>query len=66
VTPDDRIAILERQVRGLRLKLHELAELCDTVNSPPWKRLWWFLCGYRMWRVGVWYRARWNRDGWGA
>lgn len=50
-----RIAIIERQILSLRRELQKQGELLNTIASPPWKRLWWFLCGYRLWRVGRWY-----------
>lgn len=51
-----RIDVLERQMLSLRREVQALGERCDTVFSPPWKRLWWWLQGYRLWRVGRWYR----------
>lgn len=50
------IDVLKFQVKELRRELRGLDERLDTVCSPPWKRLWFFLQGYRLWRVGRWYR----------
>ncbi|MEK6323610.1 MAG: hypothetical protein AABN33_18370 [Acidobacteriota bacterium] len=50
------IETLKRQVFGLRQQMHRQEELLATIASPPWKRLWWFIQGYRLWSVGRWYR----------
>lgn len=42
-------------MKNLRRQVQALEERVDTVCSPPWKRLWWFVCGYRWYRVGRWY-----------
>jgi hypothetical protein len=52
---EQRADILERQVRSLRREVREWTELVDTIASPPWKRVWWFMRGYRLWKVGRWY-----------
>lgn len=49
-----RVAVLERQMFAARTRIHELEEWLDTVNSLPWKRLWWLLQGFRWYRVGRW------------
>lgn len=52
---EQRVAALERQMREQR-RLHQaLDERVDTVFSPIWKRVLWFLQGYRWHRVGRWY-----------
>lgn len=58
------IEALKRQVLSMRRELRQHTELLDTIASPPWKRLWFFLQGFRLWRLGVWYKARWNRSAW--
>ena len=50
------VARLERQQRSIRRELRTKGELWDTIASPPWRRVLWFLQGYRLWRVGRWYR----------
>lgn len=50
-----RVEVLEGQVFALRCQAQAADERMDTVCSPPWKRLWWFLLGYRLWSVGRWY-----------
>jgi hypothetical protein len=66
-----RIETLEGQVAALlssrvrdanRIRL--LEKIIDTWNTPLWKRIWFVIQGYRFRRLGVWYRARWNQDGW--
>jgi len=59
-----RIASLEinRLKDASRIRL--LEKWVDTVSSPLWKRIWFVMQGYNFRQLGVWYRARWNRDGW--
>jgi hypothetical protein len=52
---EHRVAILERQMKSVRRGQQQNAEWLDTVCSPLWKRVWWFVCGYRFYRVGRWY-----------
>jgi hypothetical protein len=52
--PELEIEALKAQVKELRRQVQALDERVDTVCSPPWKRIWWFLQGYRLWRVGKW------------
>lgn len=47
---------LEREIKSIRRQLQAMDERLDTVCSPPWKRLLWIIQGYRLWRVGRWYR----------
>lgn len=54
-TLEQRIGILERQVKFLRTRTKETWELLDLLATPPWKRVWFFLCGWRLWRIGRWY-----------
>jgi len=43
-----------------------LEKWVDIIGSTPlWKRIWFVMQGYRFRRLGVWYRASWNRDGYG-
>jgi hypothetical protein len=56
VDHEREIDLLKRQIKSLRRELREQGELLDTLASPPWKRIWFFLQGYRLWRVGRWYR----------
>jgi hypothetical protein len=55
VSIEQRVDVLERQVRSLRQDAQSLQERVDTVCSPLWKRLLWFAQGYRFYRVGRWY-----------
>lgn len=48
------VDFLMRENKRIRARLIELSMLLDVIASPPWKRLWWFLCGYRLWKVGRW------------
>jgi len=47
---------LERQQFSFKSELRQKSKLWDTVCSAPWQRFWWFLQGYRLWKVGRWYR----------
>lgn len=53
---EQELRVLKGQVRSLRREVRQLGELLDTINSPLWKRIWWVLQGYRLRRVGRWYR----------
>lgn len=61
---EQRLATQDRQIKSLRREMRAHTELLDTLASPPWKRFWFFMQGFRLWRLGVWYRAPWNRGGW--
>lgn len=52
---DQRVEALEWQVKHLRRRVRELEEWQDTVTSALWKRVLWWLQGYRWSRVGRWY-----------
>jgi hypothetical protein len=54
-TTDQRIDVLERQVRSLRRQVQIHDEWIDTMSSSFIKRLFWVLQGYRLHRVGRWY-----------
>jgi len=44
-------------------RIRLLEKWVDIVGSSSiWKRMWWWLQGYRFRRLGVWYRASWNID----
>jgi hypothetical protein len=49
------VEVLKRQIHSLRKSHQALDERVDTVFSPIWKRVWWYLQGYRWHRVGRWY-----------
>lgn len=61
---EQRLDVIERQMKSLRRQVQQQGEWIDTHNSPLWKRLWFVAQGFRFRRLGVWYRARWNRSGW--
>jgi hypothetical protein len=50
------IARVEREQKSLKREVRQMNELLDTIASPPWKRVIFFLQGFRLWRVGRWYR----------
>jgi hypothetical protein len=52
---EQEVEVLKRQMLSVRRELQALQERIDTVCSPPWKRIWWWLQGYRWYRVGRWY-----------
>lgn len=55
-----RIDVLERQVKALRQQMTVIDHWRDTLSSPLYKRLWWWLLGFRLTTLGTWYRASWN------
>jgi len=52
---EQEIDVLKRQVVSLRRQVQLHDEWLDTVNSPLYKRIWWFLCGYNFYTLGRWY-----------
>lgn len=52
---EQEIEVLRRQVVSMRRELRELTEYVDTVSSPLWKRVIWWLQGYYFRKVGRWY-----------
>lgn len=60
-----RVASLEVNRRRDAGRIRLLEEWVDTVSSPMWKRIGFVIMGYRFRRLGVWYHAAWNKDGWG-
>jgi len=54
-TLEQRLDVLERQMLSLRREVRMLTELLDTLNSPPWKRLLWWLQGWKLYGLGRWY-----------
>lgn len=57
---EQRIDVLERQVRTLRAQATRTDHWHNTMRSAWWKRLWWWVQGYRLLSLGTWYRAPWN------
>ena len=56
------IEALKRQVAALRRQATFFDHWHDTMHSPRYERLWWWLEGYRLFSLGRWYRAPWNRS----
>jgi hypothetical protein len=54
---ENDVFALQKQVASLQRQVHELNELVSVLATPPWKRLWFFLCGWRLYAVGRWYRS---------
>ncbi len=52
---EQEIEALKRQFKSLRQQIQRHDEWLDTVNSPIYKRIFWWFCGYRFHRVGRWY-----------
>lgn len=50
------IDVLKRQMKSLRLQVGRHEEWIDTVSSSFLKRIWWWLQGYRLHKVGRWYK----------
>jgi hypothetical protein len=60
VIDEVRVQALERQVAELRRRQQEQDEFIDTITSPLWKRLIWWVLGYYFRKVGRWYRPGWT------
>jgi hypothetical protein len=58
------VEVLKRQVNSLRRAHSRLDQLVDTINTAYLKRIWFVVQGFRLRRLGVWYRAAWNRSAW--
>lgn len=52
---DQEIDVLKRQMKSLREQVHMHEEWLDTVNSPIYKRIWFWLQGYKYHTLGRWY-----------
>jgi len=58
---ENRLRNLETRADSLEVnrcelarRIREVEKWIDTVSSPLWKRLWWWLCGWRFRRLGRW------------
>jgi hypothetical protein len=55
VSLDQRLDVLERQVRSLRRVVQQQGELLEVLQTPPWKRWLWFVPqGWLPYSVGRW------------
>jgi hypothetical protein len=53
---EQRIEVLERQVKELRRLVQFQGEVIEVLQTPPWKRWLWFVPqGWRPYTVGRWY-----------
>lgn len=52
---EQEIDVLKRQVHSLRKQVQRQGEWLDTVNSPLYKRIWWWIKGYNFHTLGRWY-----------
>lgn len=50
-----RLAIMEGNIKSMRRELRQYTEWQETVSSPTWKRILWTLQGWRWKRLGRWY-----------
>ena len=58
---ETEIELLRQQVLELRRKQKLMSDWHDTMRSPLHMKLWWWVQGYRMFSLGTWYRAHWNK-----
>ena len=63
---EQRLDLLERQVKSLRRQMKGVTEFVDVVSSPLWKRVIWWFQGFYFRKVGRWYgretwQPRWPR-----
>lgn len=52
---EQELDVLKRQMQALRRNYNRLDAWLDTVNSPLYKRVWFWMRGYRFYRLGRWY-----------
>lgn len=52
---EHQVKFLRHQNRGIRNRLRDTWQLLDVLATPPWRRLKFFIQGYRLWKVGRWY-----------
>ena len=52
---EQRVRTLEHQVLFLRKRTRDTWQLLDVLATPPWRRIWFTLCGFHPWKVGRWY-----------
>lgn len=45
------LASLSARIRSLELQHHHLFEMVDTLWTPPWKKLWFWVDGWPLYRV---------------
>ena len=57
---ESRIVVIERQIAAQRRHQTLIDHWHDTMHSALYKRLWWWVQGYRLLSLGTWYRAPWN------
>jgi hypothetical protein len=53
---------LQNQVAELRRQMKMASDWHDTLNTPMYKKVWFFIQGYKPWSLGTWYTAPWNRS----
>jgi hypothetical protein len=51
---EQKVNVLERQVNSLRREQHAQHEWLDTLATPPWKKVLFWLQGYKWYTVGRW------------
>lgn len=58
---EQEIDVLRRQMLSLRREVRVLTEWQDTVSSPLYKRVWFWLNGWNWGSLGRWYlKSRWK------
>ncbi len=55
------IALLKAQVQDLRRRMKLVSDWHDTMHTPLYKKVWFWLQGYNWASLGTWYTAPWNR-----
>lgn len=45
------IASLNARVKTLEIQVHRQFEMIDTLWTPPWKKLWFWIDGWPLYRV---------------
>lgn len=52
------VEVLKRQMRSLQREVQQLAELVDVLATPLHRKVWFWVHGYRLWRVGRWWPSK--------
>jgi hypothetical protein len=52
---EQELDVLKRQVQRLRQQVQQQGELLEVLATPIHRKLWFWVCGYRITRVGRWW-----------
>lgn len=61
MSAEHEVALLRVQVDELRRKMKLMSDWHDTMRTPLYRKLWFWVQGYNWASLGTWYDAPWNR-----